>query len=73
MIYTIRIRFNLLNKFILNEEDKEIKISIDSAPINEKANKEIIKKVSGHFNTKANNVKIISGLYSKTKLVSISL
>ena len=73
LIYIVKIKFNSLDNFILNEENKGIEISINSAPIDEKANKETIKKISNHFNVKTNNVKIISGLYSKTKLVSISV
>ena len=73
LIYIVKIKFNSLDNFILNEENKEIEISVNSAPIDEKANKETIKKISNHFNVKTNNVKILSGLYSKTKLVSISV
>ena len=73
LIYIVKIKFNSLDNFILNEENKEIEISVNSAPIDEKANKETIKKISNHFNVKTNNVKIISGLYSKTKLVSVSV
>ena len=73
LIYIVKIKFNSLDNFILNEENKEIEISINSAPINGKANKETIKKIINHFNVKTNNVKIISGLYSKTKLVFISV
>ena len=73
LIYIVKIKFNSLDNFILNEENKEIEISINSAPVNGKANKETIKKISNHFNVKTNDVQIISGLYSKTKLVSISV
>ena len=73
LIYTVKIKFNSLDNFILNEENKEIEISINSAPVNGKANKETIKKISNHFNVKTNDVQIISELYSKTKLVSISV
>ena len=44
LIYTVKIKFNSLDNFILNEENKETEISINSAPINGKANKETIKK-----------------------------
>ena len=73
LIYIVKIKFNSLDNFILNEENKEIEISVNSAPIDEKANKETIKKISNHFNVKTNNVKILSVLHSITKLVSVSV
>ena len=71
LIYIVKIKFNTLDTFVLDDIKKEIEISIKSAPIKGKANKEIIQKISNHFNVKANDVKIVSGLYSKTKLVHI--
>ena len=52
LIYIVKIKFNSLDNFILNEENKEIEISVNPAPIDEKANKETIKKISNHFNVK---------------------
>jgi uncharacterized protein (TIGR00251 family) len=71
LIYIVKIKFNALDTFVLDDNKKEIEISIRSAPIKGKANKEIIQKISNHFNVKANDVKIVSGFYSKTKLVYI--
>ncbi|MER5176371.1 MAG: DUF167 domain-containing protein [Candidatus Nitrosocosmicus sp.] len=72
MIYIVKIKFDSSNKFILDKINNEIEISVNSTPIKGKANKEIIQKISDYFNVKTNNVKIVHGLHSKTKVVDIS-
>ncbi len=44
----------------------------NSAPEKGKANKAVIKLLSKYFKTPAANIKIISGLTSKNKIVEIS-
>jgi uncharacterized protein len=60
-----------LDKFVLDNDRNEIELSISSVPLKGKANKEIIQKISNYFNIKSNNVKIIRGLHSTTKVVDI--
>jgi uncharacterized protein YggU (UPF0235/DUF167 family) len=71
LIYTVEIKFDSFNKFVLDDENNEIELSISSAPIKGKTNNEIIQKISNYFNIKSNNVKIIRGIHS-TKLVDIT-
>lgn len=73
MIYTVKIKFNSFDKFILDNSNKEIEISINSRPVNGKANKEAIKKIADFFKIKSTNVKIIQGLRSTTKKIDITL
>jgi uncharacterized protein YggU (UPF0235/DUF167 family) len=71
LIYTDKIKFDSFDEFVLNDENNEIELSVSSAPIKEKANKEIIQKISNYFNIRSNNVIIVRGVHSKTKLVDI--
>lgn len=58
---------------MFNKENNEIEISIKTDPVKGKANREIIKKVSKYFNVNKSNIEIIHGLYSKTKVIKISV
>ena len=71
MIYTVKIKFDSLDKFVLDNDNNEIELSVSSVPLKGKANNEIIQKISNYFNIKSNNVKIIRGVHSKTKVVDI--
>ncbi len=73
MIYTVRIKFNSLDRFVLDDINKEIELSINSHPVNGKANKEVIKKISDFFKVKSTNVKIIYGLRTTTKKIDITI
>ena len=71
MIYTVKIKFDSLDKFVLDNDNNEIELSVSSIPLKGKANNEIIQKISNYFNIKSNNVKIVRGVHSKTKVVDI--
>lgn len=71
MIYTVKIKFDSLDKFVLDNDNNEIELSVSSIPLKGKANNEIIQKISNYFNIKSNNVKILRGMHSKTKVVEI--
>jgi uncharacterized protein len=73
LIYTVRIKFDSIDKFVLDSLNNEIELSIKSIPIKGKANNEIIQKISRYFNIHTDNVKIIHGVYSKTKIIDISI
>jgi uncharacterized protein len=73
LIYTVKVKFDSSDRFVLDALNNEIEISVCSAPVKGKANKEIVKKISTHFKVKQDNVTIIRGLNSKTKLIDIPL
>ncbi|MBF0252253.1 MAG: DUF167 domain-containing protein [Candidatus Omnitrophica bacterium] len=55
----------------LHEEEGALKAYLRSAPDKGKANKELIELISDKFDIPKKNVKIISGLTSKTKIVEV--
>ncbi|VFJ14561.1 conserved protein of unknown function [Candidatus Nitrosocosmicus franklandus] len=57
---------------MVDECTKEISVSINELPIKGRANRAVIKMISGYFHVKPTNVKIIRGLSSRTKVVEIS-
>jgi uncharacterized protein YggU (UPF0235/DUF167 family) len=71
LIYTVKIKFDSLDKFVLDNDNNEIELSVSSIPLKGKANNEIIQKISNYFNIRSNNVIIVRGVHSKTKLVDI--
>ncbi len=73
MIYTVKVKFDTSDRFVLDGINNEIEISVCSAPVKGKANKEIVKKISNYFKVKQDSVTIIWGLNSKTKIMDISL
>ncbi len=73
MIYAVRVKFDSSDRFVLDGINNEIEISVCSAPVKGKANKEIVKKISNYFKVKKDSVPIIRGLNSKTKIMDISL
>ena len=73
MIYTVRVKFDPSDRIVLDRVNNEIEISVSSAPVKGKANKEIIKKISNYFKVKQGDVTIIRGLNSKTKTIDVSL
>jgi uncharacterized protein (TIGR00251 family) len=68
MLYEITVKFN---KDFLEISENQITIGIESKPVKGEANKEIIKKLSKHFQVPASNIKIKSGHKSKRKVVEI--
>ena len=73
MIYTVKVKFDSSDRFVLDGINNEIEISVCSAPVKGKANKEIVKKISDHFKVQQDTVTIVWGLNSKTKIIDISL
>jgi len=73
LIYTVRVKFDPSDRIVLDRVNNEIEISVSSAPVKGKANKEIIKKISNYFKVKQGDVTIIRGLNSKTKTIDVSL
>ncbi|HWY35138.1 MAG TPA: DUF167 domain-containing protein [Nitrosopumilaceae archaeon] len=68
MIYKVSVTFH--KDFILVNND-EISVGIKSKPEKGEANRELIKKLSKHFNVSQSQVKITSGQKSRKKLIQI--
>lgn len=68
MIYKVTVTFH---KDFLEISKDEISIGIISEPEKGKANKELIKKISKHFDVPKSNVRIVSGEKSRKKLVEV--
>lgn len=69
MIYSVAVKFK---DFVeVDEEEKRILVGVRSKPIKGKANSELIKKISEHFVIPTSNIRIVSGMNSKDKLIEI--
>ena len=68
MIYKVSVTFH---KDFLEINKDEIAIGITAEPQKGKANKELIEKISKHFDVPKSNVRILSGEKSKKKLVEV--
>lgn len=68
MIYKVSVTFH--KDFIEINKD-EMVVGIISEPQKGKANKELIEKISKHFDVPKSNVRIISGEKSRKKLVEV--
>ncbi|MFN3655113.1 MAG: DUF167 domain-containing protein [Candidatus Nitrosotenuis sp.] len=69
MLYTVYVEFN---KDFVRVSGTEITVGIKSKPIQNAANKEIIKKLAKHFSVSSASVCIRAGSRSKTKIVEIN-
>ncbi len=70
MLYEITVKFH---KDILEISENQIIIGIESKPVKGEANKEIIKKLSKHFQVPASSIQIKSGHKSKQKIVKFNI
>ncbi|MGB9760738.1 MAG: DUF167 domain-containing protein, partial [Thermoproteota archaeon] len=52
-------------------EGNKIVVGLTSKPVGGKANLELIKKLAKHFKVPSSQVKIVSGLKSRRKIVEI--
>ena len=68
MLYEITVK---VQRNLLEISENQIIIGIESKPVKGEANKEIIKKLSKHFQIPASSIKIKSGHKSKRKIVEI--
>lgn len=49
-----------------------IKVKTHQAPEKDKANKDVIQKISNHFNVSTKNIQIIRGHTSRKKIIKIT-
>jgi uncharacterized protein len=68
MIYKISVTFH---KDFIEINNDEITVGIISDPQKGKANKELIEKISKYLGVAKSNVRIISGIKSRKKLVEV--
>ena len=68
--YRVSVRFSPDGQVEVNGD--EIAVSIKSPPERGRANRELVKKLAGHFGVAENHVRIVSGLASRKKLVEIA-
>ncbi len=69
MRYLVSVRFS--SDGLLQVSGDEITISIKSQPERGKANRELVKKLSAHFGVREDQVRIVSGLTSRKKVVEV--
>ena len=68
MIYKVSVTFH---KDFIEVNNDGISVGIKSKPQKGEANRELIKKLSKHFNVSQSQVKITSGEKSREKLIQI--
>lgn len=71
IIIYLQVKTNKKKFLIENIEDNKYIIHINSIPINNKANKEIINELSKYFKVNKNQIIIIKGLKSNNKIIKI--
>ncbi len=69
MLYSVLVRFSSDEHIAVN--GSEITISISSSPERGRANAELVKKLSRYFRVMPFQVRIVSGLTSRKKMVEI--
>ena len=68
MLYEITVKFH---KDLFEISENQITVGIKSIPVKGEANKEIIKKLSKHFQIPISSIQIKTGHKSKRKIVEI--
>ncbi|MCX7796129.1 MAG: DUF167 domain-containing protein [bacterium] len=72
MRITVRVKPNSVKQNI-KVGNNEYRVSLNSPPLEGKANEELIEILADYFNTSKSKVKIISGHKSKIKVVEIKM
>lgn len=68
MLYELTVKFQ---RNLLEISKNQITIGLEAKPVKGEANKEIIKKLSKHFQIPASSIQIKSGHNSKRRMVEI--
>jgi uncharacterized protein (TIGR00251 family) len=68
--YHVTVRFSTDD--MIKVTGDEITVSIKSQPERGRANRELVKKLAAHFGVSAQDVRILSGLASRKKVVEIA-
>ncbi|AIC16712.1 DUF167 domain-containing protein [Nitrososphaera viennensis] len=67
--YHVTVRFSADGR--IEVAGDEITVSIKSQPERGSANRELVKRLAGHFGVSEQNVRILSGLASRKKIVEV--
>ena len=54
------------------EEENSLKVYVTDLPVDNKANKAVIKALADYFNTKKKSINIVKGMHSRNKVIEIS-
>ena len=68
MRYEIEVKFH---KDFIEVDGNRILVGLTSKPEKGEANRELIRKLAKHFKVSTSQIKIVSGLKSKSKVVEI--
>jgi hypothetical protein len=68
MKYEVEVEFH---KDFVKVEGSKIVVGLTSKPVGGKANLELVKKLAKHFKAPSSQVKIVSGLKSRRKIVEV--
>lgn len=69
MRYEVEIKFH---KDFIEVDGNRILVGLTSKPEKGEANRELIRKLAKHFKVSTSQIKIVSGLKSKNKIVEIA-
>lgn len=53
------------------EEENSLKVYVTAPPVDNKANKAVIKALADYFNTKKKSINIVKGTHSRNKVIEI--
>lgn len=70
MLINVKVKANAKIN-LLSIKDNLYTASLAASPINNKANKSLIKLLSDHFNISQSQIEIVKGLKSKNKIIKI--
>ena len=71
MKITVQVIPNASKNEIIDSNNGELKIKVQTPPEDGKANKAVIKILAKHFNVSKNKIKIVSGEISRLKIIEI--
>jgi uncharacterized protein (TIGR00251 family) len=71
MIVAVRVKPNSRKPRVETSEDGGLVVHVRSAPVEGKANEELIERVAAHYRVPKSRVRIRSGAASRVKLVEV--
>lgn len=73
--YHVTVKFGSDGKVVVVEQAEggpgELAVSVRSPPERGRANRELVKRLAGHFGVPESSVRIVSGLASRKKIVEV--
>jgi uncharacterized protein (TIGR00251 family) len=73
MLLKIRVQPRASKQRVERQVDGTLKVWLQSAPQNGKANAELVEALAEHFNVKKNAVRLVSGAKSRVKTVEVAV